>query len=430
MAEQFLSDTWLDEVARIRTEFGDDAPSAMGDARLNLVVTSGPDGNKELHVSGGDFGKGLLDDAPATLTIDHVVAKALFVDANREAAIEAFGTGKLKIDGDISALMGMAGGSGNSDVQKAYQKRIQAITEGAPQRSTIFGPMSQELLDLGLETYAEELAEKGLTVVPAEVHGVTAEQFDHVADCILTRAEELTSCQFTLVDGPLGELVYEEGDDSRFALLSKVNQFLVHRCATLDRAFRDLAVNPAQIALIRHMMGQRGARFSSFNCFVKWPGEYGYGPGLGLHNDQMGVPGRTTHALNANGTWNLTEYTKEDGCLAYVPGSHLEKQPSTSAEAAVPVEAPRGSLIVFHGATVHGAYPKQTPGLRLTLVNYFRHQAILPQEEIKNGFPRELAEDCVDSDLFCELAGYADIFPFVTQTSTSPTPHPHLAAGG
>ena len=126
----------------------------------------------------------------------------------------------------------------------------------------------------------------------------------------------------------------------------------------------------------------------------------------------------------------ILPYTKEDGCLAYVPGSHLEKQPSTSAEAAVPVEAPRGSLIVFHGATVHGAYPKQTPGLRLTLVNYFRHQAILPQEEIKNGFPCELAEDCVDPDLFCELAGYADVFPFVTQTSTSPTPHPHLAADG
>ncbi|TDJ30469.1 MAG: hypothetical protein E2O59_02520 [Gammaproteobacteria bacterium] len=40
--------------------------------------------------------------------------------------------------------------------------------------------------------------------------------------------------------------------------------------------------------------------------------------------------------------------------------------------AAVPVEAPRGSHIVFHGATVHGAYPKQTPGPRLTPVIYFR----------------------------------------------------------
>ena len=135
------------------------------------------------------------------------------------------------------------------------------------------------------------------------------------------------------------------------------------------------------------------------------------------------------HALNANGTWNLTEYTKADGCLAYVPGSHRMKGPTAGPEAAVPVEAQRGSLIVWHGATTHGAFPKLTPGLRLTLVTYFRHQAILPQEEIKNGFPRELAEDCVNPDLFCELAGFGDIFPYVTQTATSPTPVPHLAAG-
>lgn len=135
------------------------------------------------------------------------------------------------------------------------------------------------------------------------------------------------------------------------------------------------------------------------------------------------------NALNANATWNLTEYTKDDGCLAYVPGSHRMQQPTAKAEEAVPVEAARGSLIVFHGGTLHGAYPKLTPGLRLTLVTYFRHQAILPQEEIKNTFPRELAEDCIDPALFCELAGYSDIFPYVTQTATKPTPVPHLATG-
>ena len=42
------------------------------------------------------------------------------------------------------------------------------------------------------EKAAEELAERGLTVVPRAVHGVTAEQIDHLADCILARAEETT----------------------------------------------------------------------------------------------------------------------------------------------------------------------------------------------------------------------------------------------
>ena len=40
------------------------------------------------------------------------------------------------------------------------------------------------------EKAAEELAERGLTVVPRAVHGVTAEKIDHLADCILARAED------------------------------------------------------------------------------------------------------------------------------------------------------------------------------------------------------------------------------------------------
>ena len=60
-------------------------------------------------------------------------------------------------------------------------------------------------------------------------------------------------------------------------MLTKAKQFLVHRIAHIDRGFRDLAVNPVQTVLIRHMMGD-GAPFSSFNCFVKWAGEFGMGP--------------------------------------------------------------------------------------------------------------------------------------------------------
>ncbi len=143
------------------------------------------------------------------------------------------------------------------------------------------------------EKAAVELAERGLTVVPRAVHGVTAEQIDHLADCILARVEEMTGSKFTVEEGPLGTLVYDIPKDSAFAMLTKAKQFLVHRIAHIDRGFRDLAVNPVQTVLIRHMMGD-GARFSSFNCFVKWPGEFGMGPNLGLHQDQGGVPVQST----------------------------------------------------------------------------------------------------------------------------------------
>ena len=424
MAEQFLSDAWISEAARLRAELGDAAASPLGQAQLNLVVTDGPEGNKQLHLAGGAFGAGLDNEAAATLTIDYEVARAIFVEGDTKGAASAFQSGKLKIDGDISAMMGMVSGGGGGDQE--YQKRLRAMTKPSEVPSTVFGPMSQELIDLGLQSYAEELAERGLTVVPPAVHGVTAEQIDHLTDCILARAEEMTGSKFTVEEGPLGTLEYDIPKDSAFAMLTKAKQFLVHRIAHIDRGFRDLAVNPVQTVLIRHMMGD-GVRFSSFNCFVKWPGEFGMGPNLGLHQDQGGVPVQSTQALNANATWNLTKYTQADGCLAFVPGSHLAEQPNISADAAVPVEAPRGSLIVFHGATVHGAYPKQTPGLRLTPVIYFRHQSICAQEEIKNGFPHDLAEDCADPELFAKLAGFGDIFPFTEQTRTTPTPTPRVA---
>tara|TARA_E500000331_G_scaffold327395_1_gene346305 strand:+ start:2517 stop:2852 length:336 start_codon:yes stop_codon:yes gene_type:complete len=91
-----------------------------------------------------------------------------------------------------------------------------------------------------------------------------------------------------------------------------------------------------------------------------------------------------------------------------VPGSHRRNSHPTpdAAHEAIPVECPRGSLIAFHGALWHGAYPKTTPGLRVTISNYFRHSSIMPQDDIPNHFSRELSEDCIDPDTFKALAGF------------------------
>ena len=44
--------------------------------------------------------------------------------------------------------------------------------------------------------------------------------------------------------------------------------------------------------------------------------------------------------------------------------------PGDGVEDAVPVEAAAGSLIVWHGNTWHGAYPKETDGLRMNVTTY------------------------------------------------------------
>jgi ectoine hydroxylase-related dioxygenase (phytanoyl-CoA dioxygenase family) len=109
--------------------------------------------------------------------------------------------------------------------------------------------------------------------------------------------------------------------------------------------------------------------------------------------------------------------------MAYVPGSHRRVQPPRFPEAvelAVPIETPAGSLIVFHGATWHGAFPRVSPGMRLSIANYFRHYMILPQDDIKNLFPQELADDCFDPEMFRLLAGFVDEFPYTQQTNPIP----------
>lgn len=287
--------------------------------------------------------------------------------------------------------------------------------------------LSPQIQELELEQFVLQLEVDGLCVVPPERTGVAPETVNAIAEQLLSEAQEVVGCEFDLNEGPKAELTMS-ADENVIAQFSgdrgEPTQFLVQQLCARDRLFRDLAINPVGVALIRHLIGQNATRFSSHNAFIKWQGEFGYGQNLGLHCDQMAVPrpwGR--NALTANTNWCITDYSLDGGALAYVPGSHRRMEPPRFPEAvelAVPVEAPAGSLIVFHGATWHGAFPRLTEGMRLSIANYFRHYMVLPQDDIKNLFPRELAEDCDDPDMFKFLAGFADEFPYSQQTERVP----------
>ncbi|NKB98796.1 MAG: hypothetical protein GKR90_09935 [Pseudomonadales bacterium] len=282
-----------------------------------------------------------------------------------------------------------------------------------------------ELLEL--EKYIEELETNGLTILPPDVTGVAPELVDRAASALLNRFTELTGCPISLAQGPLKALEWPDGGRARFVAAENApdpTQALIQQLLQIDRSFRDLAVNPKVDFLVDHMMGPQtrgqgsARRLSSANSFIKWRGEFGYGPDLGLHPDQGANPlpwGDT--ALTANVTWALTDYTHEAGALAYVPGSHKRNSWPTpgAAEEAVAAEAPRGSAIVFHGATWHGAFPKQTPGLRLNAVAYYRHISVLPQENLRVTMADQPWEDCDNPELMRELLGFDDPFPYSEQ---------------
>jgi hypothetical protein len=278
--------------------------------------------------------------------------------------------------------------------------------------------------ELGLECYAFDLEADGVTVVPPEVHGVPIEAFDAMSAWLLQRAEALIGCRFTLEHGPDAELTFDRDAPRLGQRGGPPNQFIFQKLTSLHRMFRDLAINSVAVALIRYLIGARDTRFSSHHAFLKWQGDYGYGPNLGMHCDQIASPlpwGRA--ALTANTNWCLTDYTREGGAFAYVPGSHRTVSRPTFPEAverAVPVVAPKGSVIVFHGATWHGAFPRTIPGMRLMIANYYRHMHTLPQEDIRNSFPRELADDCDAPAQFRMLAGFSDLWPYSTEFERLP----------
>ena len=127
MAHTFLSDSWMDEVEKLRTE-APEPPAAMKDLLINVVVQGGPDGDREIHLNGGQFERGLVEGAPTKLSVPYDVAKALFVDGDPQAAMQAFMAGKIKVEGDMSKLMAMQTQAPDPTAAEVA-KRVQDITE-------------------------------------------------------------------------------------------------------------------------------------------------------------------------------------------------------------------------------------------------------------------------------------------------------------
>ena len=98
----FLSEEWMTAAKGIREKYNDEIPEITAVIRINQVITDVPFGDGEVHshldTSSGHLTMelGLLEDADATITTDYETARALFVDADQAAAMQAFMSGKIK----------------------------------------------------------------------------------------------------------------------------------------------------------------------------------------------------------------------------------------------------------------------------------------------------------------------------------------------
>lgn len=129
----FLSDEWVAEARKLRVEAGG-AGAPPHTVKMNLVITEVPFGEGQLDAhmdtTGGemDMDLGHLEDPQLTVTVGYDVAKAIFVDGNPQAGMQAFMAGKIKVVGDMAKLMAMQSGVVDPAALEAA-RRIQEITE-------------------------------------------------------------------------------------------------------------------------------------------------------------------------------------------------------------------------------------------------------------------------------------------------------------
>jgi putative sterol carrier protein len=110
---QFLTDEWVAEAKRIRESIEGELPKPAHEVRMNLVITAVPfgEGTLQAHMdtSDGEMRMDLhhVEDPQLTVTVDYDTAKAIFVDGNPQAGMQAFMAGKVKVEGDMTKLMAM-----------------------------------------------------------------------------------------------------------------------------------------------------------------------------------------------------------------------------------------------------------------------------------------------------------------------------------
>ena len=130
----FLSDEWLAEARAIREEFDGRGATIDHSIRMNLVIDAVPFGEGTVHAhvdtSTGELilDTGHIDPVDLKVALDYDVAKAILVEGNPQAGLQAFMQGKIKVEGDIAKLLALQSVSPDPAAAE-IASRILAITE-------------------------------------------------------------------------------------------------------------------------------------------------------------------------------------------------------------------------------------------------------------------------------------------------------------
>ena len=227
------------------------------------------------------------------------------------------------------------------------------MAEAATAAKTDRDHLWNEVCDLGLQTYIADLDANGYAVVPPEIaspNGLAERMLEACLDVAERRSGERPDLATgsTDRDSPVG---------------GSMDTMLLE-----DPVFEESLMNPVMLALVTHLCDYNVV-LSSMGCSIKGPSDVQFQ----LHTDTRLPSPLPTQALVCKCMYLLTDFNRDKGSTVFVPGSHKWCRNPAGSETpidndhAVPIDAPAGSLVVFHGNVWHGAHNRVVPGLRVSL---------------------------------------------------------------
>ncbi|MEE2657182.1 MAG: phytanoyl-CoA dioxygenase family protein [Candidatus Latescibacterota bacterium] len=191
---------------------------------------------------------------------------------------------------------------------------------------------------------------------------------------------------FTVVTGALTAEECEEGCAQLDRLSADRERGGFELLFNKARVFERLYQIPHVLEVIRYYLGA-DALLSSMTGSILMPGEGGGGlhadGAITGHNRERSMSaadsGRriTSHVIALNLIWCLSEFTDRNGATMFAAGSHRHHSldiPEGALDSARPVEAERGSVIVFDVNTWHGPSRNHTDRNRFAVLNPWRRQ--------------------------------------------------------
>lgn len=132
-AYPFLSPEWIEAARAIRAELETKATTKPPPFRMNQIVTGVPfgDGTVNAHTdtTSGELvlELGHLENPDVTVTLPYETARSILVEQDQQAAMQAFMSGQIKVEGDMMKLMALQTAQVDPVALEAAS-RIKAIT--------------------------------------------------------------------------------------------------------------------------------------------------------------------------------------------------------------------------------------------------------------------------------------------------------------